>query len=166
MPSPFESKVLLWAVLGPILFGLAATFVYVNFIAKDSPQLAVSKSQPHAPDLTSKRETLPEARVTFDEGMNGSYSTAVAMVVKSKIKGVKYCFERQLKDYPNLGGQVVVAWTIDISGDVVEYNIESSTVDNPEVGECMLRMIRRWRFPEPGGSEYSVIYPFTFKALK
>lgn len=110
---------------------------------------------------------LPNASVSIDEGLNsGSYSTAVAMVVKSKISGIKYCFEKQLRNYPNLAGKVVVAWTIGTNGDVVKYNIESSTVDNLEVGACMLRMIRRWRFPAPSDGEVNISYPFNFTAQK
>lgn len=91
-------------------------------------------------------------------------SSAIASVVKSKISGIKYCYEKELKNNPKLAGKVTVNFTIGETGEVTQYAIESSTLNNAEVEQCILRMIRRWKFPAPSGGTVNVSYPFIFTA--
>lgn len=88
---------------------------------------------------------------------------AIANVVRRRIRAIKQCYERVLKRFPDLQGKIVVQFTI--SGDtgrVIKARIESNTMGNAEVSSCILRRIRRWRFPKPEGGNVTVAYPFTF----
>jgi hypothetical protein len=57
-----------------------------------------------------------------------------------------------------------VHWRIDRQGRVTSSRIGSSTLHNGRVEGCMVRQIRRWRFPQPDGGEVDVDFPFIFGA--
>ena len=76
----------------------------------------------------------------------------------------KFCYERELSKNPNLYGKISVNFTIDGSGRVSEASVIQTTMNNTNVEECLLRVIRRIRFPQPkGGGEVIVTYPFLFQ---
>ena len=75
----------------------------------------------------------------------------------------KYCYERELTKDPNLYGKVTVTFTIAGNGRVSEASVIQTTMNNANVEECVLRVVRRIRFPTPkGGGEVIVTYPFMF----
>ncbi len=75
----------------------------------------------------------------------------------------KYCYERELTKDPNLYGKITVTFTIAGNGRVSEASIIQTTMNNANVEECVLRVVRRIRFPTPkGGGEVIVTYPFMF----
>ena len=77
---------------------------------------------------------------------------------------IKYCYETQLNQKPDLAGKVQVNWTIDPSGSVSEAQVTDASLEDPAVQNCMLQRIRRWKFPEPvGGGVVSVTFPWHFK---
>lgn len=88
----------------------------------------------------------------------------IADVVRRNLRGLKYCYERELTNNPNLQGKVVVLFTIGFDGLVSNYQVESSTMNSTTVETCILRMIRRWHFPAPAGGSVTVAYPFVFSA--
>lgn len=88
----------------------------------------------------------------------------IADVVRRNLRGIKYCYERELNNNPNLQGKVVVLFTIGSDGKVTNYQVESSTLNSSAVETCILRMIRRWRFPAPDGGSVTVAYPFVFSS--
>jgi TonB family protein len=88
----------------------------------------------------------------------------IADVVRRNLRGIKYCYERELNNNPNLQGKVVVLFTIGSDGKVSNYQVESSTLNSSAVETCILRMIRRWRFPAPDGGSVTVAYPFVFSS--
>jgi TonB family protein len=117
-------------------------------------------------DLGNKAQTAVQSSIASGEiSASGSLdSAAIASVVKSKISGIKYCYEKELKNNPKLAGKVVVNFTIGETGEVTRYEVESSSINNTEVEQCILRMVRRWKFPPPSGGTVEVSYPFIFTA--
>jgi TonB family protein len=116
--------------------------------------------------LGAKAATQVKSEIATGEiSASGSLdSGAIASVVKSKISGIKYCYEKELKNNPKLAGKVVVNFTIGETGEVTAYKVENSTINNAEVEQCILRMVRRWKFPPPSGGTVNVSYPFIFTA--
>ena len=95
--------------------------------------------------------------------IEGSLDAAIIdQVVRKNLAGLKYCYERELNRNPKLRGKVVVQFTIGLSGTVTEAFVESSTLGNASAEDCILRRIRRWRFPRPAGGSVLVAYPFVF----
>lgn len=97
----------------------------------------------------------------------GELSRKEIYSVVSRNKGaIRYCYESQLMRYPTLRGQVVVDFIINTDGSVKMVNIIKSTLSQAtarsNVSRCLMRFIKRWRFPKPRGGKVRVIYPFTF----
>jgi TonB family protein len=75
----------------------------------------------------------------------------------------KFCYSKELDRDPNLWGKVTVTFTIGANGRVNEAVVLHTSLSNANVEECVLRGIRRIRFPRPhGGGEVIVTYPFLF----
>ncbi len=85
----------------------------------------------------------------------------IRRVIRSHIKEVKFCYEQELLKKPDLGGRVVVQFTISASGQVVASVLQTSTMGNSRVENCTVQAVRRWEFPKPlGGGIVIVSYPF------
>ncbi|MFI5309094.1 MAG: AgmX/PglI C-terminal domain-containing protein [Polyangiales bacterium] len=83
-------------------------------------------------------------------------------VVQANRAAIKYCFETALQRQPNLQGAITAGWRIDRKGLVTTVRVAKSTLGDPGVEGCILRQIKRWKFPEPDGGEVDVLYPFLF----
>ncbi|RMF18524.1 MAG: TonB family protein [Candidatus Dadabacteria bacterium] len=95
----------------------------------------------------------------------GSLSAdAIRAVVEKNLRGIKFCYEKQLANNPDLKGKVVVQFTIGTDGKVKKYKIEKSSLNNPDVERCILSRVRRWTFPKPEKDAVTVSYPFIFTA--
>ncbi|MDP8257626.1 MAG: AgmX/PglI C-terminal domain-containing protein [Candidatus Alcyoniella australis] len=95
----------------------------------------------------------------LDRGVISSY-------VRSKMGGIRSCYERELKKNPALSGKITVTFTVGGDGKVSSASVAGATLNDPSVQSCVVRMVRRWRFtpPEDGGA-VTVTYPFVFTAV-
>ena len=76
-----------------------------------------------------------------------------------------YCYEKELNQKRDLAGKIKVQFTIDGRGTVIAAMISETTMNNSTVENCLLRKVKRWKFPQPkGGGLVNVNYPFLFKA--
>jgi len=75
----------------------------------------------------------------------GRDAEAVLAVINSHMAAIQYCYQREWRKNPNLKGKIVVRFTIRPDGSVANAQIISSTLNNPAVENCILRVIRRWR---------------------
>ncbi len=95
--------------------------------------------------------------------IGGLSQEVVGRYIKRYWAQFKYCYERELSKDPNLYGKITTTFTIAGNGRVSEANVIQSTMHNANVEECVLRVVRRIRFPAPKGSgEVIVTYPFMF----
>lgn len=96
--------------------------------------------------------------------VGGLSREVIAKVVKSHEREIKYCYEQELTDAPDLAGKVGATWVIGPDGSVTEASVNETTLASPRAEECILSRIRRWKFPEvPGGGIVNVTYPWVFK---
>jgi metallo-beta-lactamase class B len=85
----------------------------------------------------------------------------IRRIIRSHINEVKDCYERHLVKKPDLGGRIMVQFTISATGDVIASVLQNSTMGNPAVESCTVQAVRRWQFPKPlGGGIVIVSYPF------
>ncbi len=85
----------------------------------------------------------------------------IRRIVRAHINEVRHCYNIGLSKDPNLQGRVVVQFEIDGGGKVPKSDIQSTTVKDPVVGQCMAKAVKRWKFPKPqGGADVTVSYPF------
>jgi TonB family protein len=88
----------------------------------------------------------------------------IAKVIRRHFSEIKFCYERMLQQKPELEGKVVLNFTFDGTGSVVDAAVSESTLEEPNVEECMLARVRRWKFPvQPGAGIVSVNHPWIFK---
>jgi hypothetical protein len=69
----------------------------------------------------------------------------IGRVVKGKKAAIETCVQRALKSDPGTDGRVAVGWVVQagkVSGAVVKKN----TTGNPELGECIAKVVRGMRF--------------------
>ena len=88
----------------------------------------------------------------------------IRKVVNQRKRTIKQCYTDALKEPPGMSGKVVIAWQIDATGNVSEASIESSTLADESVENCLVRNAKTWRFPAPrDGGVVRVKYPFVFE---
>ncbi len=89
----------------------------------------------------------------------------IGRVIRRHLAQFKFCYEKELTRNPNLAGKVTVKFIINGMGKVQTAEIGESSMNDPNVEECSLRVMRRLLFPQPkGGGIVEVTYPFVFNA--
>lgn len=101
-----------------------------------------------------------EAPETFGTGT--LETSKIASAVKGRISGVKNCYEKELKRNPKLVGKIVMQFTINEGGRVMDVSAKSDSMGEPAVAECIKSQMDRWRFPPPEGGTVTVSFPFIF----
>lgn len=95
---------------------------------------------------------------------DGLTKDVVGKVIKRHFSAIKFCYEKELQQKPELQGKVLVQFVIDATGAVSDASVAETTIDDANVETCILSQIRRWKFPEPnGGGVVSITHPWFFK---
>jgi TonB family protein len=107
-----------------------------------------------------------EAKVELQPGtpqVSGYLSAEqINRVVRANQAALRYCYETEVQRQRSLRGKVVVQWRVNTSGAVSTARVASSTLNSASVEGCILRQVKKWRFPKPDGGEVAVMYPFIF----
>lgn len=99
-----------------------------------------------------------QAKATVSAGLDRDI---IRRIVRAHINEVRHCYNQGLAKDPDLGGKVTVQFTIVASGKVGESKVDSTTLSDQSVSECVAKAVKRWKFPKPqGGVDVSVTYPF------
>lgn len=88
----------------------------------------------------------------------------IRRVIRKHINEVKFCYEKELTRNQALQGRVMIQFTISPTGSVVSSVVQSSTMGNSSVDQCIAAAVKRWEFPKPQGGIVIVSYPFVLKA--
>lgn len=80
-------------------------------------------------------------------------------IVRIRFNDFRLCYERGLVKDSQLGGQIVVHFTINRVGAVENVREASSTLPDPEVRRCVVDAFKQCRFPPPKGGSVTVAYP-------
>jgi TonB family protein len=100
---------------------------------------------------------------TVQEGLSRD---EVGKVIHAHLDEIRYCHETAMLYKPNLEGRVAVEFSINGQGRVVSAQVQSTTVDERSLPQCILSKLKTWQFPRPkGGVTVKVSYPFNFKAI-
>ncbi len=85
-------------------------------------------------------------------------------VIGRHINQLRYCYQRELTNDPNLAGKIIVKFVIAKDGTVSSATTKQTTMNNAAVESCINGRFMRFRFPEPkGGGIVIVSYPFVFR---
>lgn len=115
--------------------------------------------------LSGRGTRVPQIR-TGNADVRGSLSREVIRrVIRRHINEVRFCYEQELNQRPDLEGRVQVAFIISPTGAVQSAAIGASTLSNSRVEGCIAEAVRRWTFPAPdGGGVVGVNYPFVLSS--
>jgi len=97
--------------------------------------------------------------------VRGSLSKEVIRrVIRRHLNEVRFCYEQQLNQRPDLEGRVVVNFIISPSGAVQASSVRNSSLGNASAESGIASAVRRWNFPAPDGGGIVVVnYPFVLQ---
>jgi outer membrane biosynthesis protein TonB len=96
--------------------------------------------------------------------VSGSLSKAeVDKVIGKHWSKISRCYERGLRKSPNLSGKLTVSWKVTSSGKTAQVKQVLSSLGSPQVSQCIMKIIKKLRFPKPKGGAVKIKYPFVFK---
>ena len=90
----------------------------------------------------------------------------IRRVIMSRSGAYQNCYERQLASKRDLNGKIEVLIKVSgTTGSVLLSKVNSSSMNSPPVQNCIVKVIRKLRFPAPKNGKTAIIrYPFRFKA--
>jgi len=91
----------------------------------------------------------------------------VSEVINRHNSSIQYCYQRELKQNPDLKGKLVVRFTITPEGKVRDVKVVSSTLNSPRIERCVLLRIKRWDDfgridPSLGDATFRQVYTFGY----
>jgi hypothetical protein len=90
---------------------------------------------------------------------NGPVS--IEEMVHERGRQIRYCYERALKRDHTLAGTVSLRLRVGDAGQVLDASVEESTIEDPQIGECLRHEAAGWSFKT--GRNATVVYPFVFR---
>lgn len=133
--------------------------------AKAQPPTKASpvKAAPAKAPKPAPKEPAPSApAVAAPSVSGGDLRDSIRAVVKRDNGAIRACYEKALLKEPGLTGKVTVKFVIAGSGAVSAATIESSTLRNAAVEQCVQGRVMKWAFPAHSGGPLAVAYPFVF----
>jgi len=137
-----------------------------EFYAQVEP-LAKIEQTPIARNVDVDQLGSPLAGLNRKKAANGQFRSFkhISKVVASHNKVIQDCYKQVLKHQPHLKGKLIVRFSINPQGHVVEAEIVSSTLNNPKIERCVLQRIRRWKDfgpcdPKLGIMSFRIPYKF------
>jgi len=104
---------------------------------------------------------VPRVRQAKAEVKGAIDKDIIRRIVRTHINEVSHCYNQGLVKDPNLKGRVSIQFTIGPTGNVPVAVVQESSVKDANVGQCIAKAVKRWKFPKPdGGGNVVVTYPF------
>jgi TonB family protein len=103
----------------------------------------------------------PEAPAV-DEPVEGFDPQRLARTIRDHMAAVRACYERALKRRPEIGGRLVLRFTLTPAGTVSGVEVEEDTLGDAEVTACVRNAVASWRFSAPP-RKVEVSFPFVFQ---
>ena len=111
---------------------------------------------------TSERQLTTTKATASGQGLSPD---AIQRVVSSRYGAFRACYDSAAASQPTLTGTVSVSFRIAPGGSVQSASISGSSLGNARVEGCVLRQIKRLRFPAADKGS-SATFPFAFKPSK
>ncbi|MEE4312765.1 MAG: AgmX/PglI C-terminal domain-containing protein [candidate division KSB1 bacterium] len=89
----------------------------------------------------------------------------VVRVVQSHKLALQDCYKQVLRDDPTIRGKIIIRFTIDPEGRVIDAEMVSSSLNSPEMEGCIINRIKNWRdfplcHPSAGNMTYKQVFNF------
>lgn len=89
---------------------------------------------------------------------------SIIKTIFNNISSLRYAYNKRLRVEPKLSGKVLVKFSIDETGNVVECEIAKTTLMDRPLQKIIVKKIKEWDFGKivsPGDTTV-IIYPFIF----
>jgi outer membrane biosynthesis protein TonB len=89
----------------------------------------------------------------------------IQKLVQDNRKPIRACYDKAVKDLPDLAGTMTIHFVLDPEGKVktAELNVERSEIKAPELVKCAIAELKKIKFPPSSrGMESTINYPFSF----
>jgi TonB family protein len=98
----------------------------------------------------------------LDEPLAGFDAQQLARTIRGHLAEVRACYERALKRRPDIGGRLVLRFSLTPAGTVSSVEVDEDTLGDPEVTACVRNAVAAWRFAAPP-RKVEVTFPFVFQ---
>lgn len=89
----------------------------------------------------------------------------IRLVVRAKLPRVRACFDAGLMRTPEIGGRVLLRFTIGPDGRAGSIAVDEDELGDATVTDCLCAELTSWQFPRPrDGVPITVAYPFVFSS--
>jgi uncharacterized protein (TIGR02266 family) len=104
--------------------------------AEPAPVAAVAEPEPHAPPRKAK--PAPPKALPVEEIVRG--------VINRRAFVIKQCYERLLREQPEMKGRVIVEINADAKGKVEQINVVENTTSDRRVATCLREALKNVAF--------------------
>lgn len=134
-------------------------------------ELIAGKGQVHSTDLQRQGTIVVEqvSAIADERGIKSESRDAdqVSEVINRHNSSIQYCYQRELKQNPDLRGKLVVRFTVTPEGKVGDAKIISSTLNSASIERCVINRIKRWDDfgaidPSKGNATFRQVYTFGY----
>lgn len=136
-----------------VLLGAALTFC-LTAQARSRP----SPKSPYA--LLVVEDDQPDLNKRWKNGID---TRELGQLIQAQHRSVRSCYESQLKRTPKLQGSIHVRFKITHWGRVGKTKVTANQLSNRRVRRCVVKAIRKWRFPFTQKGGVTVELPLLFK---
>ncbi len=132
------------------------------------PLSSSSKKLNNQPKRQAKSRSGQSAQKANDDNpkmrwQNGINPIELSQLIQEQHQTVRRCYESQLKRTPKLQGTMDVRFKITHWGRVGKTKITDNSLGNTRVRRCVVKAIRKWRFPFTRKGGVTVELPLLFK---
>ena len=72
------------------------------------------------------------------------------------------CGEEQRKREPGRSGKLVMRWSINTSGKVIDVQVVSEEFKSTYFAGCVTGLVKTWKFPKHKTAGEPIVFPFKF----
>ncbi|HIE65296.1 MAG: TonB family protein [Nitrospira sp.] len=112
----------------------------------------------------TRRSGSPSAQTSdlrIIQGSDRNYGI-ISSSVQIKRSRLTIVYNNQLRNSPNLEGNVILEFVVSPDGGVLKCNILTSSLGNPEFEKALVREILQWRFPRVKKGTTTILFPILF----
>jgi hypothetical protein len=120
----------------------------------DLPEISISAESPTSSILKRHDSLFVSNDSSKNKEVNPRSAEALNRAVKSHYKSIAYCYKHALKKNSSLKGTLELRFVIIPEGDIGQVEIISSSLADPEMEQCIIELMMRWRIFEPVAPEY------------
>ncbi|MBW2261922.1 MAG: TonB family protein [Deltaproteobacteria bacterium] len=146
--------------------GSAATAMPAEPMMEYEAEEDMGAATGHGPPRAASKKAMPASGSRTSMGVvkvtGGLDEEVVRRVIRKHMSALRYCYESQAAG-TGLAGTVTVKFVIGSSGTVEMSALESSSLGNSTIEQCVVKAFRSWTFPAPqDGGMVVVTIPIAF----